>query len=109
MNEQNVSGIPIVDGGRLVGILTRRDLKFLTDDAVHIREVMTKANLVTGPAGTTLEQARVILQKHRVEKLLLVNSKGELAGLITMRDIDRVQQFPYSVRDTADVCGSGQP
>ena len=100
MNEQNVSGIPIVDGGKLAGILTRRDLKFLTDDAVQIREVMTKANLVTGPAGTTLEQARVVLQKHRVEKLLLVNAKGELAGLITMRDIDRVQQFPYSVRDS---------
>ena len=99
MNEQNVSGIPIVDGGKLAGILTRRDLKFMTDDAVQIREVMTKANLVTGPAGTTLEQARVVLQKHRVEKLLLVNAKGELAGLITMRDIDRVQQFPYSVRD----------
>ena len=100
MNEQNVSGIPIVDGGKLVGILTRRDLKFMTDDSVKIRDVMTKTNLVTGPAGTTLEQAKVILQKHRVEKLLLVNSKGELAGLITMRDIDRVQQFPYSVRDS---------
>lgn len=99
MNEQNVSGIPIVEGGKLVGILTRRDLKFLTEDAVQIREVMTKTNLVTGPAGTTLEQARVVLQKHRVEKLLLVNADGELAGLITMRDIDRVQQFPYSVRD----------
>ncbi|NLW83740.1 MAG: IMP dehydrogenase [Phycisphaerae bacterium] len=99
MNEQNVSGVPIVDGSKLVGILTRRDLKFLTDDAVKIREVMTKSNLVTGPAGTTLEQAKVILQKHRVEKLLLVNDRGELAGLITMRDIDRVQQFPYSVRD----------
>ena len=100
MNEQNVSGIPIVEGGKLVGILTRRDLKFLTDEAMQIRDVMTKANLVTGPAGTTLVQARVILQKHRVEKLLLVNSNGELAGLITMRDIDRVQQFPYSVRDS---------
>ena len=100
MNEQNVSGIPIVESGKLVGILTRRDLKFLTDDSVKIREVMTKTNLVTGPAGTTLEQAKVILQKHRVEKLLLVNSNGELAGLITMRDIDRVQQFPYSVRDS---------
>jgi len=99
MNEQNVSGVPIVDGSKLVGILTRRDLKFLTDDAVKSREVMTKSNLVTGPAGTTLEQAKVILQKHRVEKLLLVNDRGELAGLITMRDIDRVQQFPYSVRD----------
>lgn len=99
MNEQNVSGIPIVEGAQLVGILTRRDLKFLTDESVQIREVMTQTNLVTGPAGTTLEQAKDILQKHRVEKLLLVNDKGELAGLITMRDIDRVQQFPYAVRD----------
>ncbi len=99
MNEQNVSGIPIVEGGKLAGILTRRDLKFLTDEKVQIREVMTRQNLVTGPAGTTLEQAKVILQKSRVEKLLLVNDNGELAGLITMRDIDRVQQFPLAVRD----------
>jgi IMP dehydrogenase len=100
MNEQNVSGIPIVDNGKLVGILTRRDLKFLQDDSVQVKDVMTAENLVTGPAGTTLEQAREILKKHKVEKLLLVNSKNELAGLITMRDIDRVQQFPYAVRDS---------
>lgn len=99
MEEQNVSGIPIVDQGKLVGILTRRDLKFLKDDSVQIDQVMTKTNLVTGPAKTTLEQAKEILQKHKVEKLLLVNDIGELAGLITMRDIDRVQQFPYAVRD----------
>lgn len=99
MNEQNVSGIPIIDNGKLVGILTRRDLKFLQDDSVQIQDVMTKENLVTGPAGTTLEEAKEILKKHKVEKLLLVNNKGELAGLITMRDIDRVQQFPYAVRD----------
>jgi IMP dehydrogenase len=99
MSEQNVSGIPIVDNGKLVGILTRRDLKFLQDDSVQIRDVMTKENLVTGPAGTTLEQAKEILKKHKVEKLLLVKNSGELAGLITMRDIDRVQQFPYAVRD----------
>lgn len=100
MSEQNVSGIPIVDGGKLAGILTRRDLKFLKDDSVQIKDVMTAENLVTGPAGTTLEQAREILRNHKVEKLLLVNSKNELAGLITMRDIDRVQQFPYAVRDS---------
>ena len=99
MSEQNVSGIPIVDGGKLVGILTRRDLKFLQDDSVQIKDVMTSGNLVTGPADTTLDQAREILKKHKVEKLLLVNDKRELAGLITMRDIDRVQQFPYAVRD----------
>jgi IMP dehydrogenase len=100
MSEQNVSGIPIVEKGKLAGILTRRDLKFLNDDSVQIREVMTKENLVTGPEGTKLDEAQEILKKHKVEKLLLVKKNGELAGLITMRDIDREQQFPYAVRDT---------
>jgi len=99
MNEQNVSGVPILKGKKPVGILTRRDLKFLKDYDVEISSVMTKDNLVTGPADTTLEQAKEILQKNKVEKLLLVNSKGELAGLITMRDIDRVQQYPIAARD----------
>ena len=99
MNEQNVSGIPIIDGKKLVGILTKRDLKFLKDYDVKISSVMVKSNLVTGPAGTTLEQAKEILQEHKVEKLLLVNADGELAGLITMRDIDRVQQYPIAARD----------
>ena len=99
MDEQNISGIPIVDGKKLVGILTSRDLKFLKDYDVKISSVMTKENLVTGPADTTLEQAKEILRKHKVEKLLLVGEKGELAGLITMRDIDRVQQYPFAARD----------
>jgi IMP dehydrogenase len=99
MAEQNVSGIPIVEGKKLVGILTRRDLKFLKDYDAEISTVMTKTHLVTGPAGTTLEQAKEILQKSKVEKLLLVNGDGELAGLITMRDIDRVQQYPRAARD----------
>jgi len=99
MVEQNVSGIPIVEGKKLVGILTRRDLKFLKDYDVEVSTVMVKDKLVTGPAGTTLEQAKEILQKHKVEKLLLINGRGELAGLITMRDIDRVQQYPVAARD----------
>ena len=99
MREQNVSGIPIVQGKKLVGILTRRDLKFLKDYDAEIRTVMTKMNLVTGPADTKIEQAKEILQKHKVEKLLLVTEKGELAGLITMRDIDRVQQYPRAAKD----------
>jgi len=99
MNEQNISGIPIIEGKKLLGILTQRDLKFLRDDSVKISEVMTKDNLIKAPSDTTLEQAKDILQKHRVEKLLLVNNKGELTGLITMRDIDRFQQFPNAVRD----------
>ncbi|MHC4498597.1 MAG: IMP dehydrogenase, partial [Planctomycetota bacterium] len=99
MNEQNVSGIPIIEGKKLVGILTQRDLKFLKDYDVKISGVMTKDNLVTGPADTTLEEAKEILQKHKVEKLLLVNADGELAGLITIRDIDRVQQYPLAAKD----------
>ncbi len=99
MREQNVAGVPIVDGKKLVGILTRRDLKFLKDYDVKINDVMTKENLITAPAETTLEGAKEILQKYKVEKLLLVNKEGELAGLITMRDIDRVQQYPIAARD----------
>jgi IMP dehydrogenase len=99
MTVQNVSGIPIVEGKKLVGILTKRDLKFLVNDTVKISTVMTKDNLVTGPAGTTLKDAEQILKKHKVEKLLLVNDRGDLAGLITMRDIDRVHQYPKAARD----------
>ena len=100
MRDYNVSGVPIVKGKKLVGILTSRDLKFLKGDDVRISEVMTKENLVEGPPETTLEQAKEILQKHKVEKLLLVNDAGELAGLITMRDIDRFQQYPLAARDS---------
>jgi len=99
MEEQNVSGIPIVEGKKLRGILTRRDLKFLKDYDVKIDTVMVKKNLVTGPSNTTLEQAKGILQEHKVEKLLLLNDKGELTGLITMRDIDRVECYPLAARD----------
>ncbi len=99
MQVQNVSGIPILKGKKLVGIITRRDLKFLTDESAKIDTVMTKEKLVTGPAGTTLQQAKEILQHQKVEKLLLVTKQGELAGLITMRDIDRFHQYPLSARD----------
>ncbi|MBN1764680.1 MAG: IMP dehydrogenase [Sedimentisphaerales bacterium] len=100
MREQNISGVPIVDGNaKLVGILTRRDLKFLEDDEQNIESVMTGGNLVTGPPNTTLEQAEAILNKHKVEKLLLVNNDGTLAGLITMRDIEQFSQYPGASRD----------
>ena len=99
MSQQNVSGIPIVgEGGKLVGILTRRDMKFLSADA-RIEDVMTKTNLVTAAPETSLEQARSILNEHKVEKLLLVDARGQLAGLITMRDIDKLEQFPQSCKD----------
>jgi IMP dehydrogenase len=99
MSEQNVSGIPIVEGRKLRGILTRRDLKFLKDYDAKISSVMVKTNLVTGPPTTTLEQAKGILQERKVEKLLLVNDENDLMGLITMRDIDRVERYPLAARD----------
>ncbi len=104
MAEQNVSGFPVThDGsgrGRLVGILTRRDLKFLrgsSDGQVGV--VMTSSNLVTAPPHTNLEAAETILNKARVEKLLLVDKAGNLAGLITMRDIDNLRKHPQACRD----------
>ena len=99
MAEKNVSGIPIVtDGRRLVGILTRRDMKFLSSEK-KIEEVMTKNNLVTAPPSTSLDEAEQILNRHKVEKLLLVDDSGRLTGLITMRDIDKLRQFPRSCKD----------
>jgi len=107
MHAHNVSGFPITkDGsgdlrskGKLLGILTRRDLKFASNHDIAIDEVMTKVNLVTAPAITTLQQAERILNQHKVEKLLLVDDDGCLAGLITMRDIDRLSQFPRACVD----------
>ncbi len=99
MDENNISGIPVVQDGRLVGILTRRDLKFLEDLEVPIAQVMTRENLVTAPASTTLEEAERILLANKVEKLPLVNPDGSLAGLITIKDIDKLHQFPRACRD----------
>jgi IMP dehydrogenase len=103
MDQQNVSGFPVTDDGRsrgrVVGILTRRDLKFLGSAAGRIGDVMTSANLVTAPPETTLEAAESILNDARVEKLLLVDQDGCLAGLITMRDIDNLRTHPDACRD----------
>jgi len=99
MAEHNVSGFPIVDAdGTVVGILTRRDMKFLGEDR-PIHEVMTKTHLVTAPPETTLDEAEQILNRHKVEKLLLVDGDGKLAGLITMRDIEKLRLFPRSCKD----------
>ncbi len=99
MREQNISGVPIVgDNKKLVGILTRRDLKFLEDFDQKIEDCMSK-NLLTAPPETTLAEAEAILNKHKVEKLLLTNGNGELAGLITMRDIERQHQYPNASKD----------
>ncbi|MDP6380963.1 MAG: IMP dehydrogenase, partial [Phycisphaerae bacterium] len=99
MDEFNISGIPIVEGHRLVGILTRRDLKFLGDTSVRIGEIMTRENLIIGSPNTKIEDAEDVLIKNKVEKLPLVNSDGELTGLITMKDIEKLHQFPSACRD----------
>ncbi len=100
MSLHNISGVPIIEeGGRLVGIITRRDMKFLESAQLKIRDVMTKENLVTGHPDTSLEEASEILNRAKVEKLLLVHEDFSLAGLITMRDIERSRHFPGSCKD----------
>ncbi|KMM37774.1 IMP dehydrogenase [Guptibacillus hwajinpoensis] len=100
MGKYRISGVPIVnDDRKLVGILTNRDLRFIEDYSIHIKEVMTKENLVTAPVGTTLKEAERVLQKHRIEKLPLVDDDGTLRGLITIKDIEKVIQFPQSAKD----------
>ena len=102
MSKYRISGVPIVDDletRHLVGILTNRDLRFISDYSIFIDEVMTKENLVTAPVGTSLKDAEAILQKHKIEKLPLVDDKGCLAGLITIKDIEKVIEFPNSAKD----------
>lgn len=100
MSLQNISGIPIVEEGKkLVGIITRRDMKFLEREDLKIRDVMKSGELVTGPPNTTLEEASTLLKRAKVEKLLLVDDDFRLRGLITMRDIDRSTHFPHSCKD----------
>ncbi len=94
MEQHNISGVPITVNGYLHGILTRRDLRFLTDNSQRISEVMTKDNLVTAPENTTLEAAGRILTENKVEKLLLVDDNYKLKGLITIKDIDKLLKFP---------------
>ena len=99
MGKFKISGVPIVENGKLVGILTNRDLRFLTDFNIKIKEVMTKDHLVTAPVGTTLQQAQEILRQHKIEKLPLIDDNGVLKGLITIKDIEKAVQFPHSARD----------
>ena len=100
MREYRISGVPIVErDGRLVGILTNRDLRFETDYSKRVEALMTKDNLVTVPVGTTLEQARDILKNHKVEKLLVVDAHYTLKGLITIKDITKKLEYPHAAKD----------
>src|SRR5213083_1404911 len=100
MRRYRISGVPVTRNGKLVGILTNRDLRFETRTDVPISKVMTKDNLITVPVGTTLEQAEEILHEHCVEKLLVVNDKYNLKGLITVKDIQKKLKYPGAAKDS---------
>ena len=99
MERYRISGVPITENGKLVGILTNRDLRFETDESRPIHEVMTSKNLITAPVGTTLAQAKQILAQHRIEKLPLVDENYMLRGLITIKDIQKATKYPNSSKD----------
>jgi IMP dehydrogenase len=101
MERYHISGVPITDSeGHLIGIITNRDLRFEEDYSRPISEVMTKENLITAPVGTTLERAKEILKRHKVEKLPLVDEQGRLKGLITIKDIEKAKKYPNAAKDS---------
>lgn len=99
MERYRISGVPITENGRLVGIITNRDLRFETDLSQRISDCMTQEHLITAPVGTSLEEAKKILGKHRIEKLPLIDNEGNLKGLITIKDIEKAQKYPNSAKD----------
>lgn len=99
MERYRISGVPVVKGNQLVGIVTNRDLRFETDLDRKVSDVMTKENLVTVSEGITLEESKKLLHKHRIEKLLVVDTKGHLKGLITIKDIEKIKKYPNACKD----------
>lgn len=108
MGKYKISGVPIVEDGKLVGIFTNRDLRFISDPNQRIGEVMTSEHLITAPVGTNLAQAQEILRRHKIEKLPLVDDNGYLKGLITIKDIEKSVQYPNTARDKSGrlLCGA---
>lgn len=100
MKKYSISGVPVTVSGKLVGILTNRDLRFEKKLTQPIKNLMTSENLITAQVGTTLEQAKAILQKHRIEKLPVVDKQGNLKGLITIKDIEKAQNYPQATKDS---------
>ncbi len=100
MNKYHISGVPITENGKLVGIITNRDMRFETDLSRPISDIMTSQGLITAPEHTTMEEAKRILQAHRIEKLPLVDDNGHLKGLITIRDIEKMRKYPNSNKDS---------
>jgi IMP dehydrogenase len=99
MERYRISGIPVVQGSRLVGIVTNRDLRFETNLEQKVKEVMTKDRLITAQAGITLEESKALLHQYRIEKLLVVDDQGDLKGLITIKDIEKIKKYPQSCKD----------
>jgi IMP dehydrogenase len=99
MKKYRISGVPVTDNGILVGILTGRDLRFVEDDSVLVRDIMTSKNLVTAPEGVTMEEAKKILHEHRIEKLPVVDAEGRVKGLITFKDIKKSTDYPNACKD----------
>ncbi|MCR5211635.1 MAG: IMP dehydrogenase, partial [Lachnospiraceae bacterium] len=109
MHKYRISGVPITEKGKLVGIITNRDLKFESDFSKKIKSSMTSENLITAPVGITLEEAKTILAKARKEKLPIVDKNGKLCGLITIKDIEKQIKYPMSAKDDMGrlLCGAG--
>jgi len=99
MKRYRISGVPVVDSNKLVGILTNRDIRFENDHNLKVKERMTSNNLITVSKGITLEEAKAVLQKHRIEKLLVTDSNGSLCGLITVKDIQKNEKYPHATKD----------
>ncbi len=100
MAKYHISGIPVIEGEKLVGIVTNRDLRFETNMERPVKEVMTSKNLVTVPEKCSLEESKIMLHKHRIEKLLVVDKEGKLKGLITIKDIEKIKKYPNACKDS---------
>jgi FOG: CBS domain len=109
MTEFRISGLPVVRGDKLVGIVTNRDVRFVTDNNTPVSEVMTSRNLITVPEGISDEEAKRQLHQNRIEKLLVVDDENQLKGLITIKDIEKVKNTPTPARTTRAACAWARP
>lgn len=99
MSTYKISGLPVVNEGKLAGIVTNRDLRFVSDDGLRVADVMTSKNLVTAKVGIDLEHSKALLHEHRIEKLLVVDDEGTLKGLITIKDLEKIKKYPFAAKD----------